>query len=69
MQGLAKLVEGLVVHMQHAMHLAEDMEEVGVAALGEVELLEVGKFLQEVSFGDVFGDLEGISLQIWRDEA
>ena len=64
----AELVEGLVVHVQHAMHLADDVEEVGVAALGEGELLQVGVFLQEVGLGDVLRDFEGVGLDVGRDE-
>ena len=58
MEGLAELVEGLVVHVEHAMHLTDDVEEMRVAALGEVELLQVSVFLKEVGLGDMFGDFQ-----------
>ena len=69
MEGLAELIEGLVVHVEYAMNLADDVQEVGVAAFGEVEFLQVGVFLQEVGFGDMFRDLKGVGFDVGWDEA
>ena len=44
------------------------MEEVGVAAFGERKLFEISVLLQEVGFGDMLRYLQGVGLDVGRDE-
>ena len=50
------------------MHLADDVEEVRVAALGEGKFLQVGVFLQKIRFGDVLRDFQSVGLDVGRNE-
>ena len=54
MQCLAELIESLVVHVQHAVHFADDVQEMRVGTLGEVEAFQVGVFLEKLVLLDVF---------------
>ena len=54
--------------MEIAVSLADEVREMGVGALYEGKAFEVGEFLEERLFGDVFGDFQRVGLKVGRDE-
>ena len=50
------------------MHLADDVEEVGVGAFGEGSFFEISELLEEVIFFHVFSNLKGVGSDVGRHE-